>query len=240
VSAIRVVFSGARGRMGRALLPGLRAAAGIEVVGEVDVDDDLVAVARAARADVIVDFTTPQAAVPNARRILAAGAQGVVGTTGFTASDLDALEAEAVAAGRGLLIAANFSVGMVLLQQFAEIAARHFPRVEILETHHEGKLDAPSGTAARTAERLAAAGAGPGPASAAPSRGLDVAGVRIHSLRLPGIHARQEVRFASESETLGLTHDALSRDCYLAGVLAAVRAMPGRVGLVRGLDPILS
>jgi 4-hydroxy-tetrahydrodipicolinate reductase len=240
VSDIRVVFSGSKGRMGTALLPGLRAAEGIEVVGEVDLGDDLVATARDAKAQVVVDFTTPQAAVPNARAILAAGAQGVIGTTGFSVADLDALEAEAEAAGRGLLVAPNFSLGMILLQRFAEEATRHFPRVEITETHHEGKLDAPSGTARRTAERLAAAGAASGPAGDDVSRGLDVEGVRVHSRRLPGIHANQEVHFGAEHESLTLVHAAHSRDCYLAGVIAAVRAMPGRTGLVRGLDAIIS
>lgn len=239
MSEIRIVFSGAKGRMGRALLPGLRACEGLRVVGEVDLGDDLAATVRAQAAGVVVDFTTPAAAMPNARLILSSGAQGVIGTTGFSVDDLDVLEAEAKAAGRGLLIAPNFSVGMVLLQRFAEEAARHLPRVEITETHHEGKLDAPSGTALRTAERLAEAGAVAGPESAEVSRGLDVAGVRVHSRRLPGIHARQEVHLAGAHESLTLLHDASSRDCYLPGVIAAVRAMPGRVGLERGLDGIL-
>jgi 4-hydroxy-tetrahydrodipicolinate reductase len=225
--------------MGQALLPGLSAAADVEVVGEVEVGDDLAAVARAARADVVVDFTTPGAAVPNARAILAAGAQGVVGTTGFSPADLDLLEAEARAAGRGLLVAPNFALGMVLLQRFAEEAARHFPRAEILEAHHEAKVDAPSGTALDTARRMAAAGARGGPGGAATARGLDVGGVRVHSLRLPDVMAWQEVRFGAPGQTLVLSHDARSRDCYLPGVLAAIRAMPGRVGLVRGLAPIL-
>ena len=109
----------------------------------------------------------------------------------------------------------------------------------IIETHHEGKLDAPSGTAVRTAERLAAAGAASGPESDAISRGEDIDGVRVHSLRISGIDARQEVHFGGTGEGLVLRHDAYSRTCYLPGVLAAIRAMPGRVGLTRGLDPIL-
>jgi 4-hydroxy-tetrahydrodipicolinate reductase len=239
MSEIRIVFSGAKGRVGRALLPGLRAAEGLAVVGEVDLGDDLLAAVRDGAADVVIDFTTPAAAMPNARLILESGAQGVIGTTGFSAEDLDVLEREAEAAGRGLLVAPNFALGMVLMQRLAEQAVAHLPRVEIVETHHEGKLDAPSGTSLRTAERLAAAGAEPGPESADVSRGLDVGGVRVHSRRLRGIHARQEIHLASDSESLTLTHDASSRDCYLAGVIAAVRAMPGRVGLVRGLDPVL-
>ncbi|MDJ0523606.1 MAG: 4-hydroxy-tetrahydrodipicolinate reductase [Planctomycetota bacterium] len=239
MSEIRIVFAGSEGRMGRALLPGLHAAEGVAVVGEADVGDDLAQMIADTRAEVVVDFTTPAAAMPNARTVLAAGAHGVIGTTGFSAADLDALEAEAEAAGCGLLIAPNFSLGMILLQRFSEEAARHFPRVEIIETHHEGKLDAPSGTALRTAERLAAAGAESGPASNDIARGEDVSGVRVHSRRLPGIQAQQDVLFASESETLTLSHHALSRSCYLAGVLAAVRGIRGRRGLLRGLEPIL-
>ena len=239
MSAMRVVFAGSRGRMGCALLPGLHAEDGLEVVAEVDQGDDLAEAIRAHDADVVVDFTTPASAVPNARAILQGGVQGVIGTTGFSLADLDALDLEARNAGRGLLIAPNFSLGMILLQRFAEETARFFPRVEIIETHHEGKLDAPSGTAQRTAERLAAAGAQAGPAGEDTARGLDVDGVRVHSRRLPGIQAHQQVLFAGDAETLTLEHHALSRDCYLAGVVAGIRAMPGRVGVLRGLEAVL-
>jgi 4-hydroxy-tetrahydrodipicolinate reductase len=241
MASIRVLFSGAQGRMGRALLPGLRAAPGVEVVAETDLGDDLGAAVHSHRAEVVVDFTTPRAAMPNARAILAAGAQGVIGTTGFTAADLDALEREAVAARRGLLVAPNFALGMVLLQRFAVELVRHYPRVEVVEAHHEAKADAPSGTAQRTAERLAAAGGRGAPAPGHESAlGADVGGVRVHSLRLPGVVARQEVVFGAPGEAIVLKHEALSRECYLPGVLLAVRAMPGRVGLLRGLDPLLA
>jgi 4-hydroxy-tetrahydrodipicolinate reductase len=239
MAEIRVVFSGAKGRMGQALLPGLREASGIAVVGEVDKDDDLAKAVAKGKAQVVVDFTVPKAAVGNARAILKSGAQGVIGTTGFTEADLDALDAEAKAAGRGLVIAPNFALGAVLVERFAEEAVRHYPRVEVIEAHHETKADAPSGTAQRAAERLARAGARPPPDAAAPSRGGDVKGVRVHSLRLPGLVARQEVHFGGPGEALVLRHDAFSRDCYLPGVLAAIRWVPGRVGLVRGLESIL-
>jgi 4-hydroxy-tetrahydrodipicolinate reductase len=239
VKQIRVVFSGARGRMGTALLPLLRLEADLDVVAEAEIGDDLEAVARTAGADVVVDFTTPAAAVLNVRAILRAGAQGVIGTTGFTEADLDRLDEEARRAGRGVLVAPNFALGMVLLQRFAAEAARHFPRAEIVEAHHEGKLDAPSGTALDTARRMASAGGRAGPGGDVPSRGLDVTGVRVHSLRLPGVMARQEVRFGAPGESLVLTHDARGRDCYLPGLLAGIRAMAGRVGLVRGLDAVL-
>lgn len=240
MTALRIVFSGSRGKMGQALLPGLRAAPDLHVVGETGRGDDLTAVAQRLRADVVVDFSTPLAALSNARAILAAGCQGVVGTTGFSSADLDLLDAEARQAGRGLLVAPNFALGMVLMQRFAEELVRHYPRVEVVETHGEAKADAPSGTALRTAERLARAGA-----RAREREGLDAAlglsvdGVRVHSLRLPGIVARQEVHFGAAGEALVLRHEALSRDCYLPGVLLAIRAIPGRVGLLRGLDGVL-
>ncbi|MFM8385548.1 MAG: 4-hydroxy-tetrahydrodipicolinate reductase [Planctomycetia bacterium] len=240
MTRIKVLFSGARGRMGQALLPGLRAAPGLEVVSTVDRGDDLVARVRETGAQVVVDFTTAAVAMENARRILASGAQGVVGTTGFSAADLDTLEREALAAGRGLCVAPNFALGMVLLQRCAEQLVRHFPRVEVIEAHHEAKADAPSGTALRTAERLARAGAAPGPGvHGEPGRGHDVQGVRVHSVRLPGLVARQDVVFGSAGEAVVLRHEAHSRECYLPGVLLAVRAMPGRTGLVRGLEPLL-
>jgi len=225
--------------MGRALLPGLAAADDVAIVAEVEQGNDLEACARAARADVVVDFTEPASAVANARALLAAGAHGVIGTTGFTEADLESLDTAARAAGRGLIIAPNFALGMVLLQRFAEEAAQYLPAVEIVETHHPDKLDAPSGTAYDTARRIGRAGGRPGRPGSEPSRGLDVEGVHVHSLRLPGIAARQEVHFGGVGEALLLRHDAASRDCYLPGVLAAIRAVPDHIGLVRGLENVL-
>jgi 4-hydroxy-tetrahydrodipicolinate reductase len=236
---VRIVFAGAAGRVGRGLLPGLRSAEGIAVVGEVEKGEDLVDAVRRAKADVVVDFTEPASAMPNARAILRSGADGVIGTTGFREEDLDALDREARAAARGLLVAPNFALGAVLAMRFAEEAARHFPRVEVIEAHHEGKKDAPSGTAQRAAERLVRAGARPGPGGGA-SRGSDVGGVRVHSLRLPGVLARLEVRFGSDGESLVLAHDATSRDCYLPGVLLAIRRVRGTKGLLRGLESVLA
>ena len=236
---IRVVFSGAAGRMGQALLPGIRQAEGIEVVGEVEKDDDLEHVAREASADVVVDFTVPSAAVRNARAMLCAGVQGVIGTTGFEPSDLDQLDEEARAAGVGLLVAPNFALGMILLQRFAVEAARHFENVEIIEAHHPQKVDAPSGTAYATARRIAEAGAIAQTSVSQPSRGLDVDGVRVHSLRLPGIVARQEVVFGGLGERLVLEHEATSRACFLSGVLLGLRRIQGHRGVLRSLDPLL-
>src|SRR5205085_4567691 len=137
--------------------PALEAAPDTTLVARIEAGDDLVAAVKASGAEVVVDFTTPAAAAGNARRILEAGCHGVIGTTGLTASDLADLDARAKAAKRGLLVAPNFAVGSLLLQRFAAEAARHFPGAEVVEYHHDGKVDAPSGTALRTAEAIGAA-----------------------------------------------------------------------------------
>lgn len=240
MSGIRTALAGWKGRMGQVIGPGLERADGVALVARVEAGDDLVAACRAARVEVVVDFTTPASAAANARRILEAGCHGVIGTTGFSAADLDDLDARARAAGRGLLVAPNFAVGVILMQRFAVAAARYFPRVEIVEAHHDGKADAPSGTALRTADLLGAARAGGGPAAGEDgARGHVRAGVHVHSLRLPGLVAHQDVVFGGPGEVLTIRHDAMSRECYLPGVVLAVRAIGGRVGLVRGLEALL-
>jgi 4-hydroxy-tetrahydrodipicolinate reductase len=242
VTPIRVALSGAAGKMGRVVGPALERAAGIALVARVEVEDDLVAACRAARAAVVVDFTTPAAAAPNARKILASGAHGVIGTTGFTPADLRALDRAARRLGRALLVAPNFALGAVLAQRFAAEAARHFPRAEVVEWHHDEKRDAPSGTALRTAEAIAAAGGGGGKGGGpGGARGADVGGVRVHSVRLPGLLAHQEAMFGGLGEVLTVRHDATSRECYVAGVLLGVRAVASgkHVGVVRGLEALL-
>jgi 4-hydroxy-tetrahydrodipicolinate reductase len=240
MSGIRVALAGWKGRMGQVIGPGLEREPGLVLVARIEAGDDLVAACRAAKAEVVVDFTTPSAAVGNARALLEAGCHGVVGTTGFAREDLADLDARARAAGRGLLVAPNFALGSILLQRFAVEAARWFPRAEVVEYHHDGKGDAPSGTALRTADLLAHAGAGGGPsAGLAGSRGHDRGGVRVHSVRLPGLVAHQEVLFGATGELLTLRHDALSRECYLPGVVLGVRRIRERTGLVHGLESLM-
>ena len=238
MSALRVALAGANGRMGRVVAPAIEAAKDMVLVAKIEIADDYAAAVRSSKAQVVVDFTTPTAALANARTILECGADGVIGTTGLTPADVDALDTMAKSARHALLVAPNFAVGAVLAQQFAAAASTHFPRVEIVEYHHDGKRDAPSGTALRTAEavRNARGSGGPG---AGPARGLDHDGVRIHSVRLPGLVAHQEVLFGGDGELLTIRHDATSRECYVPGVLLGIRSIVGKVGVLRGLESIL-
>lgn len=241
---IRVAVLGARGRVGSVVAAGVRATTDLELVAEVEAGDDLGHALRATRPDVGIDFTTPAAAFGNARALLEAGTHAVVGTTGLGEEQLRALDALARERRLACVVAPNFALGAVLMMRFAEEAARHFPWVEIVERHHERKLDAPSGTARLTAERIARARtSSPEPEneteSAPGARGGRVAGVPVHSLRLPGSLAHQEVWFGGPGESLVLRHDATDRAVYVPGVLLAVRRAQEQVGLVRGLEALL-
>lgn len=240
----RVVVVGSKGRVGSRIVAGLRGASDLTLAGEVDLGDDLEKTLRASRADVAIDFTTPKVVFANVRTILSCGVHAVVGTTGLAPDQLSALDGIAREKKVACLIAPNFALGAVLMMRFAEEAARHFPWVEIVERHHEKKLDAPSGTAALTARRIAKARSeAPAPAeeteSAPGARGGRVDEVPVHSLRLPGSLAHQEVYFGGPGETLVIRHDATDRDAYLPGVLLAARRIGGRAGLIPGLENLL-
>jgi 4-hydroxy-tetrahydrodipicolinate reductase len=198
--------------------------------------------------EVVVDFTSPDAVMASLEHTIAAGMHAVVGTTGFDAERLATLEQWLAAAPDiGVVVAPNFSVGAVLLMRFAEQAAPLFESVEIIELHHPDKVDAPSGTAARTAERVAAAraeaGVPPSPDATASgrdgARGADVDGVRVHAVRLRGLVAHQEVLLGGPGETLTLRHDSTDRASFMPGVLLAVRSVVTRPGLTIGIDPFL-
>jgi 4-hydroxy-tetrahydrodipicolinate reductase len=198
-----------------------------------------------AEAEVLVDFTRPDEVMNNIRWAVEHGMDIVVGTTGIGSGELDDIEKwiEAEGGGSNVIVAPNFSIGAVVAQRFATEAARFFPAAEIIELHHDQKVDAPSGTAATTAEAIAAARAekwsGPEEESVSGVRGGDVDGVRIHSVRLPGLVAHQEVIFGSTGQTLSIRHDALDRSCYLPGVLLAIKQVAERPGLTVGLEPLL-
>ncbi|WP_375422845.1 4-hydroxy-tetrahydrodipicolinate reductase [uncultured Friedmanniella sp.] len=241
----RVAVFGARGRMGAEVCRAVEAADDLDLVTGIDAGDDR---APAEAADVVVDFTHPDAVMDNLAWCVQHGISAVVGTTGFDDARLDQLRT--LLADRptvGVLVVANFSIGAVLMMRFAEQAAAFYESVEIIELHHPGKADAPSGTATTTARRVAVAreSAGLGPAPDATvhaqdgARGAEVAGVRVHSVRLRGLVAHQEVLLGAEGETLTLRHDSLDRVSFMPGVLAAVRAVGSRPGLTVGIEPVL-
>jgi 4-hydroxy-tetrahydrodipicolinate reductase len=203
---IRVVVSGAAGRMGGTVCEAVEAAEDMELVARADPALGVELGEVLGEADVAVDFTTPDTALASARTCLEAGVHAVVGTTGF---DLDALREVAAGSEANCFVAPNFAIGAVLLMEAAQSIARHMPECEIVELHHEGKLDAPSGTAKRTAELIRAAGGN--------------VHEPIHSVRLPGLVAHQEVVFGGEGQTLALRHDSIDRSSFMPGVLLAVR-----------------
>lgn len=257
---IRVAVVGAGGRMGSEVCRTVADADDLDLVGAVDpsavgttpsgVDDGptiVDGVADLPDVDVAVEFSTPATVRDNVLALLAAGAHVVVGATGMDDDDLAAVREAAVEADRQVLVAPNFAIGAVLMLQFAAQAARHLPHVEVIELHHDGKVDAPSGTALRTADLVADARDGDvepvGGDDAHPgARGHVHRGVPIHSVRLPGLVAHQEVIAGGTAETLTIRHDSLDRSSFMAGVVLAVRAVadldePLTVGLEHLLAP---
>jgi 4-hydroxy-tetrahydrodipicolinate reductase len=251
---IRVGLFGADGKMGRLVGAAIHDDPDLDLVAAVDpssagrmIQAGLETVAGPdalvqAGAEVAVDFTRPDAVMENVRFCVEHGVHVVVGTTGIGSDRLE--EIRRWLADRpevGVLVAPNFSVGAVVAQRLAEEAARFFPAAEVIELHHDQKLDAPSGTAAATARRIAEARkeAWSGPTGGEAFRGGDVEGVRVHSVRLPGLVAHQEVIFGARGQTLTIRHDAPDRSCYLPGVLMAVREIGRRPGLTVGLEPLL-
>jgi 4-hydroxy-tetrahydrodipicolinate reductase len=241
--SLRVGVLGARGRMGAEVCRAVEAADDLELAAGVDDGDALDALRD---VDIVVDFTTPDVVMDNLRWCIDAGRHVVVGTTGFDAARLDTVRGWlAGSPAVGVVIAPNFGIGAVLMMRFAALAAPHFDSVEIVELHHPNKVDAPSGTARRTAELLAAARDGrPSPDATtdamAGARGADVSGVRVHAVRLAGLVAHQEVLLGGHGETLTIRHDSLSRESFMPGVLLAVRAVAQRPGLTLGIDDLLA
>ena len=240
----RVAVLGAKGRMGAEVVRAVEAADDLELAGQFDVGDPV----DLSGVDVAVDFTTPDAVMGNLRACLDAGVHAVVGTTGFDEARLSQLRGWlAEAPGLGVLVAPNFGVAAVLMMRFAAQAARFFESVEIVELHHPRKADAPSGTARRTAELVAAARRTAG-AEAMPdatstaldgARGADVDGVRVHAVRLAGLVAHQEVLLGGAGETLTLRHDSYDRASFMPGVLLGVRSVTSAPGLTVGLEAFL-
>jgi 4-hydroxy-tetrahydrodipicolinate reductase len=244
---IKVGVLGALGRVGQEVCRAVDEADDLELVARVDQDDPVERLVDAG-TEVVVDFTHPDVVMYNLSYCIRNGLHAVVGTTGFDDDRLDVLRAELEAAPRcGVLVAPNFSVGAVLMMRFATEAARFFESVEVVELHHPGKADAPSGTARRTAELIAAARAEAGK-DAMPdatsqeidgARGAKVHGIPVHAVRLRGLVAHQEVLFGAVGETLTIRHDSLDRVSFMPGVLTAVRRIGRHPGLTVGLEPFL-
>ena len=224
---IRVVVSGAAGRMGATVCEAVEGAEDLELAGRADpaLGASLEDVLGQARPDVVVDFSIPDTVHGNVRLCLEQGVHAVVGTTGLTDDQLVDLRRLAGESSANCLIAPNFAIGAVLMMQASKMIASHMPDCEIVELHHDRKLDAPSGTAKRTAELIVSAG-GREP-------------VPIHSVRLAGLVAHQEVLFGGLGQTLSIRHDSISRESFMPGVLLAVRRVAGLDGLVVGLEELL-
>lgn len=254
---IRVLVNGALGRMGSEVVKKVLAEADLELVGAVDakagsllgtdipVTTDLKQALATCRPDVVVDFTRPDVVMGNLRVILTQGVRAVVGTTGFTKEDLAEVDSLARAHHTAALIAPNFALGAVVMMKLVCEAAKYFHHVEIIEKHHDNKLDAPSGTAIITAQKIAEVrqamrqGHSEERETMAGCRGADYEGMKIHSLRLPGYIASQEVVFGGQGETLKISTDPINRECYMPGVALGCRKIMEAEGLVYGLDQVL-
>ena len=244
---MRVGVLGARGKVGSEVCRAVEEAAGLELVAAVDAGDEIDALVSAG-AQAVVDFTHPDVVMENLEFCIDHGIHAVVGTTGFDDARLDTLRGWLAAApSTGVLIAPNFSIGAILMMRFAAAAAPFYESVEVVELHHPTKADAPSGTARRTAELIAAARreAGLGPVPDATSTGLEgargavVDGIHVHGLRIRGLVAHQEVILGGPGETLTIRHDSLDRASVTPGVLAGLRAIADHPGLTVGLEYFL-
>lgn len=247
MSQLKVGVLGARGKVGGVVCDAVEQADDLALVAAVDVDDELDVLVTSG-AEAVVDFTHPDAVMANLQFCIEHDIDAVVGTTGFDEGRLEQIRGWLAGhAGTGVLIAPNFSIGAILMMRFATEAARFFESVEVVELHHPDKADAPSGTARRTAELIAAARreAGMGPPPDATSTGLDgargaeVDGIHVHGLRVRGLVAHQEVVLGGLGETLTIRHDSLDRISFTPGVLLGLRRIGASPGLTVGLETFL-
>ncbi|MBS4032678.1 MAG: 4-hydroxy-tetrahydrodipicolinate reductase [Clostridiales bacterium] len=263
---IKVGVNGAAGNMGKEVMRAVHAEPGLELVAAIDINgdgrdageaagmgtihvplkSDLAAVLREVKPDVVVDFTSPYTVLQNIEIILSSGVRAVVGTTGITEADLEKINGWSEKYGVPAIIAPNFAIGAVLMMLFSTQAARYLPEAEIIELHHDRKMDAPSGTAIKTAEMILKA-RGHSTRQAVEelekvkgARGGDMNGVHLHSVRLPGLVAHQEVIFGGLGQTLTIRHDSLSRTSFMPGVILAVKEVMGRQDVVYGLENLLN
>ena len=259
---IKVVVYGASGRMGQEVVkavcqePETQMAGAVDLQasedyltlpdgsGKVPLSANLDSIIGSCQPDVVVDFTVAKATMPAVRTVAEHGVSMVIGTTGLTADDIIEIERLAAANKIGVVVASNFALGAVLMMHLSKIAAKFLDYAEIIELHHERKVDAPSGTALSTARAMIDARGKPflqaaGKGETQVSRGQSVEGVTIHSVRLPGLMAHQEVILGGDGETLRIRHDMISREAFMPGVLLAVKEVVKRQGLIYGLDNLL-
>ncbi len=243
---MRVAVLGAKGKVGTTMVGAVQAAPDLELSAAVDAGDPL-SLLTDSGTQVVIDFTHPDVVMDNLKFLIENGLHAVVGTTGFTAERLDTVRGWLDQHPEvGVLIAPNFAIGAVLCMHFAAQAAPYFESVEVIELHHPQKADAPSGTATRTAQLIAAARKDLPPNPDATStglegaRGADVDGVPVHSVRVAGLVAHQEVLFGTQGETLTIRHDSLDRTSFVPGVLLGVRGIVDRPGLTIGIEPLMN
>lgn len=242
---INVLINGGFGRMGQMTTDAISKHPGLTLVGQTGRDFDLAQAIRDAKADVVVDFTEASAVYQNAQIIIEAGARPVIGTSGLKSDEIKKLQARCTELKRGGIIAPNFSLGAVLMMKYAKAIANYFPHVEIIEMHHDGKQDSPSGTALRTAELLAESNPNlnhpekPNVETIKGARGATHYNVPIHAIRLPGLLAHQTVIFGGTGESISIRHDSLDRQCFMPGVCLACEKVMQMDTLVYGLEEIL-
>lgn len=241
---IKVLVNGAFGRMGQMTVKAVTDQPGLEVVGQTGREYNLKQAIKDSKADVVVDFTHPDAVFTNTLTIIEAGARPVIGTSGLTQKHVLQLQDKCHTLKLGGIIAPNFSLGAVLMMKYAKEIAKWMPHVEIIEMHHDKKIDSPSGTALRSAEILAESI--PSPFSpptthetVSGARGANHCGIQIHAVRLPGFLAHQQIIFGNPGETLTLRHDSLDRQCFMPGICLACEKVIQLDNLVYGLENIL-
>jgi len=243
--SIRVLVNGSQGRMGQEAVQAITDAQDLTLVGQTTQGDDLVSAIQSTRAQVVVDFTSADTVFANSKTIIEANTHPVIGTSGLLPAQVEELQRWCADKQLGGLIAPNFSIGAVLMMKYAQDAARYLGQVEIIELHHAGKQDSPSGTSMKTAEMIAETRcqqeipATPQHETIPGARGAIHQGVPIHAVRLPGLVAHQTVVFGGDSETLTLRHDSLHRRSFMPGVCLACRQVVGLKELVYGLEHIL-
>ncbi|OGI09247.1 MAG: 4-hydroxy-tetrahydrodipicolinate reductase [Candidatus Margulisbacteria bacterium GWF2_35_9] len=242
---IKVVVNGALGKMGKEVVNAVKASTDMELIQECDINNSLDNYLSKNSVDVVVDFTRPEARMENVKTILNHGAAGVIGTTGFTDEDLEEIKKLCKKNKKGIIVAPNFAIGTILQMHFSRIAAKYFDTAEIVEYHHNQKADFPSGTAIKTAQLMAKERELFNPklndvvSNLDGARGADFKGIHIHSVRLPGMVAHQEVIFGEKGQYLTIRHDAVSRECYMSGVLMSIREVVKIDKLIYGLESLL-